>query len=600
LLLEMQPDRLEDLIAANALFRPGPMDLISDYCARKHGKQAVPAAHEIVERYTAETYGIMIYQEQVMQIVHGLGDIPLREAYSLIKAISKKKHDVINALRPKFIEGAQAKGVSKAQADELFDLILKFAGYGFNKSHSTGYSIIAYQTAYLKTYFPTYYMAALLTYESAARKIEDWSIYLEECTHTRFADHTDTKPHVGVEVRPPDINLSESTFAVVFGDDEPNDALHGHIRFGLGAIKGSGKSAVAGIIAERDKDGPFTSIFEFCERVPSRVANKSTIEALAKAGAFDSIHGQANRAAVFAAIDEAIAAGQTAAEDRRSGQMNIFASFAEESQEAAGEPARNDRPLPSVTPWDDMTTLAYEKEVLGFHVSGHPLDQHDAVLRKYATHRVDAVPKLRDEATVVIGGMLTRSRITVVSKGRSQGEKMAMITIMDKSGSIDGVVFSDTFRTAAPLLQVDAMVLLIGRVDLKRGQPQIIVNQVITPEDAPRHLAKAIELEFVADEQSKAAISTMQMVAGVLKQAGGANGSGQRADVVVRVRSGGKRVTLRSGNLRVVADSQLLNQLERLVGSEHMNVIAGPPAPRNNGNGAARYRRPAFAGTDDE
>ena len=349
LLLDMKPDRLEDLIAANALFRPGPMDLIPQYCNRKHGREGVPSVHPIVDSFTAETYGIMVYQEQVMQIVHNLGDIPLRQAYSLIKAISKKKHDVIDAERPKFIEGAGAKGLSKDKASELFELILKFAGYGFNKSHSTGYAIIAYQTAYLKTYFPAQYMSAVLTYESGAKKIEDWAPYLEDCRNTRFPDHTEEAPHFGVAVKPPALNLSRADFAVVFDEDEPRDHLHGHIRFGLGAIKGVGRSAITGIIEEREKNGPFRSMFEFCERVPSRVANKGTIEALIKSGAFDTLHGGDRRAAMLAAVDDAISAGQQAAEDRRSGQMSIFGEVEEATpeEEARGTTAAQCRSVRS-------------------------------------------------------------------------------------------------------------------------------------------------------------------------------------------------------------------------------------------------------------
>jgi DNA polymerase-3 subunit alpha len=256
LLVEMKPDRLEDLIAANALFRPGPMDLIPDYNRRKHGQDAVPRLHPIVDKFTDETYGVMVYQEQVMQIVHELGGIPLRAAYTLIKAISKKKEKVIAQNRPKFIEGAVSQGLKKDKAEELFELILKFAGYGFNKSHSTGYAIVAYQTAYLKTYFPGPYMAAFLTYESQAQKVSDWIPYMEDAKRARSIDpKTGRVLRHGIEVRPPDINLSQADFSVVYDDGEARDAAHGHIRFGLRAIKGAGDKAIEAIIAERDRGG---------------------------------------------------------------------------------------------------------------------------------------------------------------------------------------------------------------------------------------------------------------------------------------------------------------------------------------------------------
>ncbi len=587
LLAEMKPDRLEDLIAANALFRPGPMDLIPDYCMRKHGRQPVPKVHEIVDKYTSETYGIMVYQEQVMQIVHGLGDIPLRSAYGLIKAISKKKSSVIEAERPKFIEGAHRKGLTKQQANDLFELILKFAGYGFNKSHSTGYAIIAYQTAYLKTYFPNQYMAALLTFESAARKVDDWVSLLEDCKRTIFPDHSESKPHIGVEVRPPDINLSRADFAVVFDKDEPRDTLHGHVRFGLSAIKGIGKAAIETIVAEREKNGSFESIYDFCERVSSRTLNKAAIESLIKCGAFDSVHGAKNRAAMVAAIDDAIAAGQAAAEDARSGQMNIFAMMAETAPAAVQKVHRN---LPAATPWDQKTMLAGEKEVLGFHVSGHPLDQHQHTLREFCTASTTDIARLNHDSAVIIGGQLTRVRIVIVRNGKSAGEKMAMITIQDKVGAVDGVIFSSVFARYASILQDEAIVLLVGRVDRNRGEPQVIVDQVIRIQDAPQHLAGRIEIDLVDDPELDPVEPQMQMVAGLLQQTGGAKiaDGGRPAEVYLYLVTGGKRYTLRANRLRVIAESDLLHRLRQTVGQNRVRVISGGIPKLNHGNGAQR------------
>ena len=581
LLLDMQPDRLEDLIAANALFRPGPMDLIPEYCLRKHGKQPVPQVHPIVDEYTAETYGIMIYQEQVMQIVHGLGDIPLRQAYTLIKAISKKKHAVIDSVRPKFVEGAGAKGLSAANAKELFDLILKFAGYGFNKSHSTGYAIIAYQTAYLKTYFPAQYMAAVLTYESGAKKIEDWAPYLEDCRHTRWPDHQpEPEPaHIGVEVKPPDLNLSAARFSVVFAEEELRDNLHGHIRFGLGAIKGVGKAAIGVILEERDEHGPFESLFDLCERVPSRVVNKATIEALAKSGALDSLHGAEHRSAVFAAVDDAISAGQRTAEDRRAGQMSIFGLVEETTQDEAAAPAA--RPLPSVPAWDQMTRLAGEKETLGIHVSGHPLDPHEDLLRTYCTADTRAMNELHHDAGVVLGGVLNRVRITVVKSGRSAGEKMAMITLQDRLGVIDGVVFSTVFARDAHRLQDSAIVLVVGRVDTSRGGVQVIVDQVLSVEDAPMHLAQAITVTFQAKAEGAPVTGQMEMVRGVLQQAGALRGravseaSGRAVEVRICLETSGKRVSMRPQLPPVIAEPLLLQRLASIVGEDHVHVIGG-------------------------
>jgi DNA polymerase III alpha subunit len=330
LLLKMHPDRLEDLVAGNALFRPGPMALIDDYCDRKNGRQRVPQVHEIVDRFTADTYGIMVYQEQVMQIVHELGGIPLRDAYSLIKAISKKNAHTIDAARGKFLAGAQEKGLPKRKAEELFELILRFAGYGFNKSHSVGYSILAFQTAFLKTYFPVQYMAAVLTYE--ADHTDKLAFYLGECKRVLLPDGSR-----GADVLPPDINQSRVRFQVVFGGLGRTAARaaqsarsgrsarrHGHIRFGLEAVKGVGRAAVEAILEARDADGPFESLWDFCERVPLQLVNRSTIEALIKAGAFDSLHGEEKRAALMEALESAMRSGAQAAADRESGQESLF------------------------------------------------------------------------------------------------------------------------------------------------------------------------------------------------------------------------------------------------------------------------------------
>ncbi|MHC4989426.1 MAG: DNA polymerase III subunit alpha [Planctomycetota bacterium] len=577
LLLQMQPDRLEDLIAANALYRPGPMDLIPDYCARKHGKQPVPAAHPIVQQHTAETYGIMVYQEQVMQIVHGLGGIPLRQAYSLIKAISKKKHAVIDAERPRFIEGARDKGLSEREANELFDLILKFAGYGFNKSHSTGYAIIAYQTAYLKTYFPNQYMAALLTFESAARKVDDWVAYLENCRQTVFPDSTPDRPHIGVVVRPPDMNRSDSEFSVVYEEDEPCDACHGHVRFGLSAIKGVGKGAIDGLMEERRENGPFTSIFDLCERVSSRTLNKASIEALVKCGAFDGMHGAEHRASVLAAIDDAISAGQTAAEDRRNGQLNMFGGGDDPASSLAPAPAS--RPLSQVPPWDRLTMLEFEKQVLGFHVSGHPLDAYRAVLEEFCTTNTMSFVGLPDGTNVALGGLLSRVN-PVVSR---RGQKMARLTVQDRVGSLEGVVFPSAFAECSPHLQTSAPVLLAGSVDHSQGDPQMIVEQVIPIEQAERRLAKGIDLELSDEGDEAALLNQMQMVVGLLKQSHASRVAedGRPADVVLHLRTAGKRVSMRSTRLKVVAEPHLLRQLRELLGEHNVHVIGSAVLPQS-------------------
>ena len=574
LLVDMKPDRLEDLIAANALFRPGPMDLIPDYNARKHGRQSVPKVHEVVERFTAETYGIMVYQEQVMQVLHHLGGIPLRGAYTVIKAISKKKQDVINGARADFVKGAAERGLADAKATELFELILKFAGYGFNKSHSTGYAIIAYQTAYLKTYFPAHYMSAVLSFESQARKVEEWSVYLDDCRRLVYPDHSPKKPHIGVEVRAPDVNLSEEDFAVVYPPGEKPHAWRGHIRFGLKAIKGIGAGAIRAIIDERRKSGPFKSIFDFCERVDSRSINKAGLEGLVKAGCFDSLHGTERRAAMVASLESAIAAGQSLAKDRAGGQETFFGAF----EAAAPRQGTAAATLRQVAPWEPTEVLRYEKEALGFHVSGHPLDAWRAQTDAFATADVKTLMEAPQDTPCVVAGLVARSRVVVTQKGKNPGSKMMVLGIADREATMDAVLFTDAFAKFGHLVATDRAVLLVGALDRARGEPNIIVDRVIAMEDAERHLGTRLEVAVdCMGDAEQAAEGTLEMVAGLLKQAssGAALAEGRPVDVVVHLDREARRTTLHSHRLRVVPEPALIDALRRIVGTDGVRVKGG-------------------------
>ena len=582
LLVDMKPDRLEDLIAANALFRPGPMDLIPDYNARKHGRQSVPTVNPKVDELVAETYGIMVYQEQVMQVLHHLGGIPLRAAYSIIKAISKKKQDVIAGAKADFVQGAEQRGVERRTAEELFELILRFAGYGFNKSHSTGYAIVAYQTAYLKTWFPAFYMASVLSFESQAKKIEEWSVYLEDCRRCPWPDSTQAKPHVGVEVKPPDVNLSAADFAVVFGAGEPVDACHGHVRFGLQAIKGAGTSAIAAIVQERVKGGPFRDLHDFCARVDLRAVNRATIEALVKGGAFDSLHGLANRAAMVATIPDAVQAGQAEASDRRSGQMNMFGVL----EQAAPSAPRTAAPLKAAAPWDRMTTLAMEKDAIGFHVSGHPLDEHRWIVDAFCTCETPAIADLQADAPVVMAGIVTRIRPTVSQKGREPGRRMAMMTLADRHGQIDGVLFPDDFAKCGEHLQMDRPVVVVGVVDRKRAEPSIIVNRLIPIEQAQEQLATRLEVRLRAGtaDGDEPFGTVWRMVGGLLRQASASGDvlKGRPVETVLRVElEDGRDAVLLVRGVRVVPSRTLVDRVRQTLGAMgEVRVLGGWVPPR--------------------
>jgi DNA polymerase-3 subunit alpha len=585
LLMAMKPDRLEDLIAANALYRPGPMELIPNYNNRKHGTEEVPRVHDIVDKFTHETYGIMVYQEQVMQIVHELGGIPLRQAYSLIKAISKKKQKEIDKQRPKFIEGAQQQGLSEKGAADLFDLILKFAGYGFNKSHASAYAIVAYQTAYLKTYFPVHYMAAVLTYESVnTDKVVE---YIDECRNVMRPGG-----RRGIEVKPPDINRSDVAFTVVYDDDETRDSDHGHIRFGLSAVKGVGEKAVRSMIAEREKNGPFKSLFDFTERVSLSIVTRSTLEALVKCGAFDEIHGPERRASLLEALDSAIQSGQRLQADRDSGQMNFFA-MAETEDNAADETPAPETPLPDVPAWSTNEQLQHEKAVLGLYVSSHPLDQHRDTIERFANTTIEQAKTLPAERHVTVGGMLTRVKPTLVKKGKSAGSKMAMLTLDDGSTSIEGVTFADVYATSQQYLEQDRVVLLQGRIDRRREEPNLIVDEVVPIENASRlteQVRIVIEQRNDADHNGQGK-QQMRKLEQVLQQAA-RRANGKSAEVSLELRQADKVANLRLNNLRVAADETLvsgvhavLNDLEdrdgrcELLGPRKIDVSGVNAAP---------------------
>jgi DNA polymerase III subunit alpha len=571
LLVEMKPDRLEDLIAANALFRPGPMDLIPSYNRRKHKQEEVPHIHAIVDEFTTETYGVMVYQEQVMQIVHGLGGIPLRAAYSLIKAISKKKTKEIEKNREKFLEGAASRGLARNQAEELFEMILKFAGYGFNKSHSTGYAIVAYQTAWLKTYFPNQYMAAFLSYESRAQKVDEWIKYKDDCRRVVF-----TGGKVGVDVRPPDINTSDTDFTVVYDPGEPHDAQHGHVRFGLGALKGAGERAVASIVEERRKAGPYKSLFDFCERQPPGAVTKATIEALITCGAFDSVHGVEARASMVASIDSAVAAGQSLAKDRAAGQGGLFGggAMAAPVEVKAAEP-----PLVRARPWDTAAMLLKEKEVLGFYVSSHPLDQHQHDIERFGNATVASVKEIEQDKRVIVGGLVKSVRPIVTRNGKSAGQRMAIVTFEDSHGSMDAVLFTDAYAEFGAVLVNDGVVFLVGKVDKSRGDPQLIVERVIPIDKAAMHLATRVIVE-VSDipGDEGAARGALEQLSGMLRSHSSRAVERGAASVPLNIvlRMGGKRIVMESAR-PVTPSPELLRYVSDVLGPAAVTVRGGKP-----------------------
>jgi DNA polymerase-3 subunit alpha len=462
-MMRMKPNRIEDLIAGNALFRPGPMEYIPDYISRKHGASWT-TPHEIMSDVLSETYGIMVYQEQVSRIVNRLGGIELKTAFRLAKAISKKNTGMIEAMREPFLEGCAANGVLRKVATEVFEDILKFGGYAFNKAHSTGYSLVAFQTAWMKTYYPVEFMAAVMSLEMG--NTEKISEYGEDCKA------------MGIKLEPPDINSSEFDFAV---EKKKQVTEVGSIRFGLGAIKGVGSKAVSALV-ERRQDGPYKNLFEFCSRVDLSAVNRGCIEAMICAGVFDKTG--AMRKALLDALDDAIRYGQNVQDDRRSGQMSLF----------GGSGPAESLPEPQLTgaEWSEAEMLAREKAVLGFYITKHPLASCEELLEACATAATIDLARCKEGDTVILGGMVSSLRTVTTRNGRHAGRKLGIITLEDLKGRVEAVVFSEALTTYRSALVPDALVFLEGKVDRKREEPSLRVERVVTALDAPRDLGKTL------------------------------------------------------------------------------------------------------------
>ena len=542
LLMKMKPDRIEDLIAANALYRPGPMILIPDYIDRKHGaKWSLP--HPIMTEVLEETYGIMTYQEQVMRICNRLGDIPLREAYTLIKAISKKKASVIAKEKERFITGCVDKGLKKQEAEQIFELIERFAGYGFNKSHSTRYAFVAYQTAYMKTHWPVEFMAALLTFEmDNTEKIVD---YIGECGQ------------MNIRVMPPDINESGVDFTPLYEKDENDERKKGVIRFGLAAVKGVGEKAVEQIIAARNKVDKFQSLFHFCENVDLRAANKQVLEALIKSGAFDNLGG--NRAQMMAGLEKAMQNGAGMQSDKQAGQMNFFGQMT-----SGNDYSKDHQQLPHVAPWPEPKMLAFEKEVLGFYVTSNPLSHHAETINIFSNCNTSELAQPNGEKQVVIGGMVTKTRFNVTKSGRNAGSKMAVFTLEDLQGQIEVVMFPEVLTKYGSILAEDKVVFVKGKADYRRETPNIIAEELISLEEVRDKLAAKVKLKLDSKEITQETVAQIKTICKYHK--------GKSAVYVTVQTEKGKVFAAADKALSVNPDIEFCRKIKQLIGEKNLQL----------------------------
>jgi len=465
LLSRLKPDVFEDLIAAVAIYRPGPLQFLDSFINRKHKREPITYLHEKMGPILKETYGLILYQEQVQALAQDLAHFSLSEGDLMRRAMGKKDAKIMADYRKKFIDQAGAD-IGRDIAEKAYDQIEVFAGYGFNKSHSACYALIAYQTAYLKCHYPREYMAAILT---ISRGDSD-----DIVTYSQDANDA------GIEVLPVDVNHSDAYFSV----EGPS------IRFGLAAVKGMGDNAARAVEEERKANGPFKDLFDLTARVDLKTINKGAMEALVKAGAMDCFG--LHRARMAAGLEAAISAGQTEQKAKATGQMGLFAAFAE----AAPAPS-----LPNVPEWPEQQKLQFEKAVLGFYSSSHPLAQHASRLDAFATANVDELSGCEDEAIVVLGGLISK----VTLKNDKKGRRFAMIELEDMGGKVRGVVFSRTYEEVKEHLVEDNVIFVEAKVDLSRDQPSLVVNSVVPLDRAEERLAvrAVLNLQVSAVENEK-------------------------------------------------------------------------------------------------
>jgi DNA polymerase-3 subunit alpha len=555
LLQRMKPDHFRDIIATNALYRPGPLEggMVDDYLQVKHGRKQPNYPHPVMKEVLEETHGVMVYQEQVMRILNRLGGIDLPAAYTCIKAISKKKKPLIDRYREEFIAGAMSRGLDEQTASELFEMIAMFAGYGFNKSHSTAYALIAYMTAYLKAHYPLEFMAALLSGDIDARNFKKKDSLVE---------HLEDCRRMGIEVAPPDINRSQSDFTVA----------EGKIHIGLCAIKGCGRTAMDALVAERRVGGAFRDLFDVCERLDPAQVSRSTLETLVKAGALDSLGG--TRAQLMAVLDRAMQSGAAAAADRKSGQKALFEALEEDA--GPSTPAA----LPDVEPWDDRQRLAGEKEVLGFYLSSHPLAEHEEKLSTYCSHSTADLSGLPPRSEVVLGGMISAIKFSQTRNPRpGSPSKYVMFDLEDMSGTVRCILWPDGFAEQGELVRSDATLVVRGSVDRRPGSDEanLIVNELIPLEDLDARFTRTVVVRVSESAHSE---SGLEDLFEILR---GYPGNCELQLVVCL--EDGSRAHLRSDRLRVELNPEMRSRVDALLGPGNLRLI--PAAPKASKTRAA-------------
>jgi DNA polymerase III subunit alpha len=530
-LRRLKPERFEDLIALNALYRPGPMDMIPDFIKRKQGLIRVQYPHPVLEEILKETYGVIVYQEQVMQIASKMAGFSLGEADILRKAMGKKLASVMTSMRTKFLEGALANKISEKAAIQVFDLMEQFAQYGFNKSHSTAYALLAYQTAYLKVHYPVQFMAALLTSEIG--NTEKIVMYIAECKD------------MGIPVLPPDINESALDF----------HSSGGNIRFGMLAIRNVGEAAIRSVLLFRNQHGSFRSLFHFCEEVDSRSLNKRVLESLIKSGALDSLGWK--RSQCMAMVDVAIEYGQKTRRDRESGQKGLFAGLTGE-QTAVPEPVPPDMPE-----WPVEQRLAFEKETLGFYVSGHPLDRFASEISRFSKKSIAELIGESQSVECKIAGIVTEFR----TRRTKKGDLMALFTLEDLTGAVETVVFPNSYPKFEPFMSADYPILISGRFEFEDGRGCKVIASDLQP------LSGILE-RSARTLRISASISDLSPDSAVLLHRLLENNRGETGVEIELLYPSEYRVNIRSSDfVKVRSSLELIQQIESICGPGSVHVL---------------------------
>ena len=529
LLRRLRPEVFEDMIALMALYRPGPLgsNMIDDFINGKHGNGTINYFLPQLAPILKETYGVILYQEQVMKIAQVLAKYTMGEADELRKAVGKKKPELMAKHHAKFVEGAVANGVASEMAERLFGLIDKFGGYGFNKSHSAAYAMIAYQTAYLKAHYPVQFMAALLTQDMGN---QDKTIKnIAECRT------------MGIHILPPDVNESQADFSV----------LEGKIRFGLAAVKNVGVKAVELMIEERDNHGPFGDLLDFCRRVDSSRVNRRVLESLIQCGAFDFTG--AYRSRLLAGLDDAL---RICGANHDPNQLNMFGSLAVQNGGAGL------LELPDIPAWSKGERLRKEKEGLGFYITGHPLDSFGQEIERFATCTVQDLSTRKDKGQVKIAGVVEGIKV----KRTKRGDKMAVIQLEDLTGSSEVIIFPDLFGAESHRLKGDDPLLITGSVEIGESSAKIIAKEIETLNDLRLSAVKAIQVTL---ENGRSSTDTLEDLRDIVFKYPGES----RLFFKVGVRGGDPLTISAHGRFNVLPCRELLAEMDELLGYRAWELI---------------------------